>query len=356
MSNLISYAREELDTFESRSFCSVDSLALSYLAYVELPEEMGAARTHEGMRVAELYRAEYFDSYFPGLSNPESRVEMLSAVCASPRFRDVRICDYRKEFSEEAEMQFCAMTFLLPGNTVYIAYKGTDSSFVGWKEDFNLLFQCPVPSQTAAAKYLNEVAQKHEGTLYVGGHSKGGNLAVYAAAMCNQPIKDRITKVFSHDGPGFMDAFITSAMYQSVSERIEKTVPQLSIVGMLMEEGEYEVVESHARGFMQHDPSTWSVVNCDFVRLDKLNDMALKADEGIEKWLSDLDLEEREEFVESLYYIIEETGAEAIEDVTGDWRKAVRSAGKALRGMDPDKKSHMTQAIGDLLAAVRKAN
>ena len=161
--NMLDYVRTELDTFDGRGFCTVDSLVLSWLAYTRLPADdpaLAPALGWEGVRLADLYRAEYFATYYAGMWGEEPGLDLLAAVAASPRFRDVRVMGYVDAIDPQAEKQFAAMTFRLTEDLSYVAFRGTDASLVGWKEDFNLAYRCPVPSQTEAARYLGAVAAR----------------------------------------------------------------------------------------------------------------------------------------------------------------------------------------------------
>ena len=174
----------------------------------------------------------------------------------------MRVCGYRAVFDAAAEEQFAAMTFCLPNGSIYIAFRGTDSTMVGWKEDFNMSFRCPVPAQTTATSYLESAALALDGPLMCGGHSKGGNLAVYAASMCDPAVRERLVRVYSHDGPGFNEAFLGGAEYQALAAagKIDKTLPRSSIIGMIFEHQEdYAVVESCDFGLLQHNPFSWVV-------------------------------------------------------------------------------------------------
>lgn len=356
MTNVIDYAREQLDTFEQRPFCAVDSLALTFLAYITVPstDDFAAAHNWEGMRIADLYRAEHFATYFDIPWARTSGVQLLTALAASPRFRDITLHRFVQRIEQNAEMQFSAMTFRLPDGSSYVAFKGTDSTLVGWKEDFNLSFQCPVPSQVAAVAYLEVAAAQCEGPLYTGGHSKGGNLAVYAAAKCQPNVQDRIMKAYSHDGPGFLEEFMGCEGYLRVAERVDKTIPGSSIIGMLMEQGEYSVVESDAHGMMQHDPTTWQVEGCDFVRLDKLANNALFAEAAIGQWMLSLSVEQRQLFIDSMYAVLQETNAERFDELAKDWRSALPALAKALQDMDPEARSFAGKTISNLLVIAAK--
>ena len=174
MGNFVTYAEQTLETFDERAFSSVDSLILSWLSYFHYPDETGV-RSWDGVPLTELFRAEYFEQLFHGNWDPSGSRQLLSAMAASPRFRDLRLMGYTERRDDEAEKQFAALSFGLPDGSLYVAYRGTDSSFTGWKEDFNMAFQYPVPAQEEAALYLAEAAKHSSGTVRVGGHSKGGN-------------------------------------------------------------------------------------------------------------------------------------------------------------------------------------
>ena len=252
---IIDYARTHLDTFTERPLGAVDSLILSWASYLRLPEELAAARGPEGVRIAELHRAEYFEDYVRGVLQPEQGLALLTAMTASPRFRDVRLTRYTSRTDADVEMQFSAMTFLLPDGAAYVAFRGTDSSLVGWKEDFNTSFECPVPSQVEAADYLAAVAGDLDGGIITGGHSKGGNLAVYAAATVAPEVRERVVRAYSHDGPGFLPEVLATSAFVEVAPKVCKTVPQSSVIGMLLEQQEgYRVVRSRRPMLWQHDP------------------------------------------------------------------------------------------------------
>ena len=238
MRNMITYAEETLACFDRLPFNRVDSLILSWAAYLRLPEEHLEAHDWRGVRLGELLRAEDFGCLFQRHWDVGSSRRLFTALAASPRFRDIRVMGYTQQTDPEQEKQFSAMTFQLNGDMGYVAFRGTDSTLVGWKEDFNMAFQYPVPSQEEAERYLAQAAKHCKGELQVGGHSKGGNLAVYAAAHSAGEVQERIARVYSHDGPGFLGAVLRSGEFQAVTAKIDKTLPQSSLVGMLLEQQE----------------------------------------------------------------------------------------------------------------------
>ncbi len=206
--NFLTYAQTVFDPFEERSFCAVDSLVFAWLSYLRLPGDMAELTNWQGLDVRELLRAECYRDMIDDLWDPEGSRTLLEAVAANPRYRGVHVCGYRAVSDVVATEQFAAMAFRFPAGFSYLSFRGTDSTIVGWKEDFNMAFRCPVPAQESAVRYVDEAADAIDGPLLCGGHSKGGNLAVYGAAMCSDVARERIERVYSHDSPGFVEEFL----------------------------------------------------------------------------------------------------------------------------------------------------
>ena len=323
---IIDYARTHLDTFTERPLGAVDSLILSWASYLRLPEELAAARGPEGVRIAELHRAEYFEDYVRGVLQPEQGLALLTAMTASPRFRDVRLTRYTSRTDVDVEMQFAAMTFLLP--------------------DGAASFECPVPSQVEAADYLAAVAGDLDGGIITGGHSKGGNLAVYAAATVAPEVRERVVRAYSHDGPGFLPEVLATSAFVEVAPKVCKTVPQSSVIGMLLEQQEgYRVVRSRRPMLWQHDPFTWEVDGEDLVYLDHLAPDALTIDRTVSTWFAGRSTEERERFIDALYAVIGSTEALTVDELRADWAHGVRSAARAYSDLDPETRALIRETL-----------
>jgi hypothetical protein len=276
------------------------------------------------------------------------------AVAASPRYRDVKVCRYTSVFDKQAQTQFCAMTFILPdGAGAYIAFRGTDSSLVGWRESFNLAFSYPVPGQVSACAYLNEVANSLPGPLFVGGHSKGGNLAVYAATQCNEDVQDRIVAVFDHDAPGFAREFYDQAAFKRVEGRIRKTMPENALVGMLMETIEnYRVVRSRVLAVRSHDPFTWEVdVQArDFSLSQDATSTSGRGEAVLNAWIEPLDSNQRAAFVDTLFQVLEAMGVESMRDLATVGPHEVAAAAEVVVDTDAEIRHTVTEVLVRLLS------
>lgn len=346
----LTYVRERMDTFLDRPLCAIDSLVFSWLAYAHLGEDQVNACLPEGIALHEMLRAEEFDNMFGSTWDPEGSRDLLFAVCASPRFRDARLTEFRFKTARSAEEQFAAMTFILPDGSSYVAFRGTDSTIVGWKEDFNMTFLNPVPAQEEARAYLEYVASVTAGPLYVGGHSKGGNLAVYAVATCNKSCRERVVRVFSHDGPGFHREFCASDAYRNILSIMVKTVPKSSMIGAVLSEGpdcHPIIVESGGFSLFQHNPFLWEVdvESATFVEADGFTASSRYFDSTLDAWMDKYSLAERARFVDALFDVIRVTGAKRFSDIMADRKTNVLLMLEAVEGLDPD----LQQFIRDVL-------
>jgi len=350
LANIVDYAENELQTWEQRPFNSVDSLILSQLAYARFEGIVPALGAEgEWLPLRELYKAELFPSLFGGVREPALNQRLLTALAASPRFRDLKLNYYEHRLDPEKEEQFAAISFLLPDGAVYAAFRGTDGSLTGWKEDFNMAFTSPVPAQLAAERYLNAVAERTGGPLLVGGHSKGGNLAFYAAMRGKPAHQARIRNVYSHDGPGFKEGVLESQGFQAVRERVEKTLPQSSLVGMLLQQQEpYRVVESDGFWLLQHDPFSWKVENGDFLYLPELREGAQYFNRSLNQWIEGLSPAERERFTDALFQVFSSNDAGRFSPFSTDWLSNSLDRAAGLKDLDPETRRFLGQIALEL--------
>ncbi|MBQ6395600.1 MAG: DUF2974 domain-containing protein [Atopobiaceae bacterium] len=354
MANIVDYVREQKETFVERPLNRVDSLVLSWFAYMRIPEEIPGARTKEGVYLATLADDNPLN-LVGSMHDPESSIELLKAAAISPRFSELRICMAVEHSSLQQEKQFAAMTFALPDGSNYIAYRGTDNTLLGWKEDFNMAFATSVPAQVTSQSYLMLVAAETEGPLYVGGHSKGGNLAVYATMKIEDSIRDRILRCFSHDGPGFTTQTTSDPSWRNAPELVDKTVPAESLIGLLFEDEGVEpmIVKSTNPGVMQHAPFSWVVEGKDFAIDKALSYESYRTNKRIEAWLGGMTVAERERFIEILYKVVLASGEVTFTGLT----RSVRDGSLSLMlsritGLLDDDRRFFLGTLEELVATV----
>ena len=350
MNNIIDYVKSEMRTLKEWPFHAVDSLVLSQLTYLNFKDLVSGPYDDEpSVPVREIFREEYFDQLSAKTFDPVSNIALLTATVASPRFSDMTLNYFTNKIDTEIEMQFSAVTFFLGDDSVFIGFRGTDGTIIGWKEDFNMTFTYPLPAQEAGLLYMNSVSGfiPKSATVRAGGHSKGGNIAVYAAMKCHPSFRKRITDIYNHDGPGFLREVLEGDEFRMVADRIRKTLPQSSVFGMLLHQQEcYSVLESTGfSGFVQHIPFNWIVEDGDFRYLEKLKRGSLHTQDTVNDWLLKLTPEERKHFVDTLFQLVEATEAHKLTDLTADWPKAVLKFLTAAKDLDPDTKKFVQSAI-----------
>lgn len=334
-------------TFAERPMTDVDSLVFCQFCYlkfdgmVPLVTENRRFVNMKQLREHADYEKLYADERFE-----KNNRALFEAMYESRRFRTLKMNCYINIVEPEWETQFSAITFFLDDGTMYIAFRGTDETIIGWKEDFNMAFRYPVPSQEYAAKYLNMVTGKLHNRFYVGGHSKGGNVAVYAAMKCTEAVKERILKIYSMDGPGFPKEVLKEKEYEEIEDRIVKILPHSSLVGMLFETSDhYKVVESKTFGLLQHDPFTWLLDKGEFIYVKNLSSLQKKRDEALNDWVCALPVKDRKIFVDTLYQVISASHAENLIDFTADWKKSMNGVVSAMKEIDADTKQTLKKII-----------
>jgi len=351
MANIFDYLEWRGDlNFGRDGFNEVDNLILSVLAYVEyegvVSGEIDGQRTTLS-KVAEYYQNHRFTS--PAFyDNPffKKIPDLLQKTAATPRFHDIELSGYVNRIDDENSNQFSALVFSIDAGYSYISFRGTDDTIAGWKEDFEMSFMDEIPSQKQAAEYINAVCPKLEGGFYLGGHSKGGNLAVYAATQVVDKIRHRIKGIFNNDGPGFQADVIQGEGYQGMLDRINTYVPKSSVVGMLLEHGEeYKVVKSSGLGIMQHNALNWEVKGPGFVYEDELTRNSRDTDKALRACLSNLSIEQRSDFIDALFDIVQATGAHTLSELSKEKLNAIDTMVKTFKNMDPSSQAILKRTI-----------
>lgn len=352
------YLREYGDvSFLERPMNDVDSLVLCQLAYLKFDGLVpGIEGNERSVTLRELAGHPDAAGLFADERYEKDNRELFEAMLAGRRFCDLKLNCYINVIEKERETQFSAVTYILEDNTIYVAFRGTDETIVGWKEDFNMAFLSPVPGQAMSVKYLNIVTEKFCNSFYVGGHSKGGNFAVYSAMNCAPYVQDRILKIYSMDGPGFRPEILEKCGYDRIADRVVKLLPHSSMVGMLFEwDTQYRVVEARSFGLAQHNPYNWKVKDGEFVMAEDIYQRARMADNTINEWIMSLDEQQTRLFVDTLYQVISASEAEDLIAITADWKRSMLGVVSALKEVDEDTVKALQEVVKGLfeLAKVR---
>lgn len=342
MANFLDYLdwRGDID-FKTSPFNEVDALILCQIEYNNIDNLVPVEFTKKGITLRELaYRFRTAPDFTKrsdvgAMLNPLT-VNILQTAAESVRFGSLKLCGYKNIIDTRKEEQFSAVTFVFDDNSFFIAYRGTDDTIVGWKEDCDLGWKDTVPAQQDALAYLEQASKALRGGILIGGHSKGGNLAVFAATKASDKIKERIISVFNNDGPGFKSEFFQSEEYRSISKKIYTFVPQLSIVGMLFSHAdEYSTVESDEKGLHQHDPFSWHVSAHHFVERPDTDEQSKIIGKTVNGWFSELSNENKELFVSTVFGVLKDTNATTNSELTANWWESIQKILKAMKELDP---------------------
>lgn len=353
MADIIDYLKWRGDlTFNQSPFNEIDNLILSQITYVNFDGIVPGPQYEETLPLYTV--CDLFFKIHTEKEINENRTffrlvpTLMKYAAETERFKNIRLGNYVNRLDTTEQKQFCALYYYLDEQTAYVAYRGTDDSLIGWKEDFNMSFMESVPSQLEAVSYLNDTAPPYK-KLYIGGHSKGGNLAIYASVHCNPRIKENIIHIFNNDGPGFNHQMLAHTDYKAILPKITTIVPQSSIIGMLLEhEEDYIVIKSKQTAFMQHDAMSWETLGTHFVYCEELSKGSQLLDTAIKSWLSELTVSDRELFIETLYHIVTTTGAKTLSDLTRSKLKKINLLLKTYHSMDEATRSMLVDTIKKL--------
>ena len=360
MSNLIDYVAWRGDLPLSYApFNDTDALVLCQISYLNLDGLLGSG-FGEQVTLSELASRFRTSEDYKSRSNPGVMINKLSVQLFldagdSVRFGSIGVCGYETKLDLEKEEQFSAVTYLPGDKYAFTVFRGTDDTIVGWKEDFNMGVLETVPAQTDAVIYLQNAMEHIHSDFRIGGHSKGGNLAVYAAAMVSEKLRKRIAEVYNLDGPGFRDDTIASPEFQAVIPRLRSFYPQFSIIGMLFSHaGSYTVVESEQSGIMQHDPFSWHVSRSGLVTLPGFDEKSKHFHKTFNAWFLALPEEQRAKFVETLFSVLQATDARTNTELESNWLGNSAKIIRALAKLDPESRDNVLKTMQMLFQIAKK--
>ena len=342
------YWRGDL-TFEKIPFGKIDALLLSHLSYClfdgVVPDSFKKRKTLA--QVCKDFSAlpDYEQRINIGFLINKRTMELLFKCAETERFRNIELCGFRSIYNEENVEQFAAVTYLIDGKPV-VALRGTDDTIVGWKEDFNIAWLPQIPAQKDALEYFSEAAGALKGDIVLVGHSKGGNLVINTAVKCGKDLQKRISEVYNFDGPGFDSAFFETSEYKAVENRIRSFYPAFSVVGMIFHHPKnYEIIKSDAFAFWQHDAMSWQLMGSEFVNEADFVDESKLFYSAFNEWIDKLDTEKKKRFVETMFCILEASGAKTNNEIEKDALKATARMIAAYADMDRERRNEMRKIL-----------
>lgn len=346
MGTMIDYVKKySAYTFSEMPFNEVDALVLSQFSYMKwdgcIPELMDGK---ESVSILEMKEQMDDNFVFSDERYAKKNRALFYAMVDGPRFNQIQCNYFTNIIDETVETQFCAMVCFLPSTHPVVVFRGTDENIVGWKEDFNMAFSKPVAGQRLAAIYLNQVSKCFDDSFVVCGHSKGGNFAVYSSINVNAEVQERISVIYSFDGPGFRPEILHCEDYDKICQKICKLIPRSSLVGMLLENHEdYEVIASYNHGMMQHDPFSWKVQELEFKRVSKMDASRLVRSNAFNEWVLKLDDNQLLIFVETLFNVLKECDIKTTYEIQDDFKNKATQIVTAGMNLDVELKNQMIE-------------
>ena len=359
MKNMLDYIKEFGHvSFEERAFSEIDALVLTELEYLPLEKVVPSDENGEDfVTVKEI--AEYMQEHKQELfdENPmmitQERHEVSQVIADAPRFQSLKFFGVVSEWDKDTTKQFAAVTVEVEPSVRLVVFRGTDETLIGWKEDFLMTYSPLVAAQTDAKEYLAKQASLWDGDLMISGHSKGGNLAIYAAATQVEDVQLRIVDIFCFDSPGLYRSVLETKGYQNIVPLAMRYIPQDSLVGLMLEsEVPYVIVKSNATGAMQHSAMTWEIEDGQFIKMEKLTKNSQLNDQTFKKWTESVSDEELELFWNVFFELLFSVGIDTVNDLYGEFMHYVQEFLKAAGNMDEEKRELLTR-IALLLVSTR---
>ena len=350
MKNMLDYIKEFGHvSFEERAFSEIDALVLTELEYLPLEKVVPSDENGENfVTVKEI--AEYMQEHKQELfdENPmmitQERHEVSQVIADAPRFQSLKFFGVVSEWDKDTTKQFAAVTVEVEPSVRLVVFRGTDETLIGWKEDFLMTYSPLVAAQTDAKEYLAKQASLWGGDLMISGHSKGGNLAIYAAATQEEDVQLRIVDIFCFDSPGLYRSVLETKGYQNIVPLAMRYIPQDSLVGLMLEsEVPYVIVKSNATGAMQHSAMTWEIEDGQFIKMEKLTKNSQLNDQTFKKWTESVSDEELELFWNVFFELLFSVGIDTVNDLYGQFMHYVQEFLKAAGDMDEEKRELLTR-------------
>lgn len=342
-------------TFSELPFTDVDNLLLCEIFYMPFEKVLYKGFNDKPVLFSDACKKVFaYNGYkhiSPGFLMNNYISQKMMALAETVRYKDVKVYACESVFGTEPAVQFAAMTFILPDDTKVVVYRGTDDTWVGWKEDIDIYTKKGIPSHKLCVDYLERVAKDFpDGDIIICGHSKGGHVALHSALYCDESVRNRIERVYNNDGPGFYSYnYIESKPYNEIINKYRHFVPDCSFVGMLLvHDNDYIPVKStRLFGMLQHDLATWKIKGTQLLTRDDLTFVARVTDLVLKKMLYNMDEEKTNNFEAVLSAVIAGMGQVNITNFSKNLISSLKGAIDTWSSIDePAKELFRTTFVG----------
>lgn len=308
MNDIFEYIEEYKNfKFSQMGVTEIDNAIFSRLAYLDFTP-------FAGKTIGEI--SEEYPFSENEKKTMEQTQELLKALSNTKRYEYITVCDASEIFDEDSANAFYAVTFEIQNDLFFIAFRGTDDTIASYYEDAELAYTFPIRSQTAALSYVSTALFNRVGKFYLGGHSKGGNLALFAFLFLREDEKDRIIRVYNNDGPGFPEEISAVIFTHSTRDKIISILPEDSIIGrMLTLGGKIKIVKSDALPTSQHNMFTWEINGAEFADGKKFSLLSEYMEDSLSESLENLPPEKIKRVTETIFSIAKNSGIKSLKDI-----------------------------------------
>lgn len=333
----------------------VDRLIFSQLAYMDFESvtEAGCPFSYALAHASFADSPDPSEARFSFQKKDDRRLALLASTC--PRYESVRFAGFVRRYDAQAETQFAALALHVADHHLLVAFRGTDNTLAGWKEDFNLAFMDEIPAQRMAVAYSEEVSRSAR-TVTLTGHSKGGNLALYTACACSCALQDKIDLAVSFDGPGLNENVIRSEGFARVQGRMRAVLPKASLIGRLFQQPQdVRLIDSRVFSLLQHYPYFWKTGSMDFIYLARPTAVSALMGGTLMGLIRRLPPDAREQLICSVYEIFSSAEADTLNALASAWLRSAYSIVSGFFKTDPETRRLFLRALAALLSAAAEA-
>ena len=300
--------------FNEKPFNEVDKLILANLSYVNFKDLISS--NDKNKKRLEDVEKEFIEKKYQIEKNImaiKGGIKLLRLMAKSNRYKDLLLYNYERVINEEE--QFGVLTIEINKDLVYVSFEGTTEDMIGWEEDFRMCFEFPIKSQRRAIKYLNKHFTFKKVNIILGGHSKGGNLALVSSMYCNFLVRRKIKEIYSYDGPGLLKKYLNTRKYKKIDSRYKHIIPNNSMIGMMLYTKDDEVIKSKSFGLLSHFAFYWQVSDNDLIK-DTLNKSSIELHKSIDEWMEKYNLEEKKIFVKEMFDVFRKNKVYTVNEIS----------------------------------------
>jgi hypothetical protein len=345
--NVISYIKRHGDIpFKKEPLNEIDKLIFALLSYIDYAGIFNGKNKKTIQDIATIYFSNHHKE--KNIIAIKNSIRILKIIKDETRYKDLLLYNY--VYIGNNTQQFSAISIEINPSLVYVSFEGTDHLISGWEEDFKMGYKFPVKAQKRAIKYINKYFRFKDCNLIIGGHSKGGNLALVSSMYCKKQVRDKIMNVYSYDGPGLRTIEYNSKRYENIKNKYKLIVPNYSIVGLILKNSNnYTTIKSNSIGLMAHNTFTWQIIGNTFIKT-KISTFSDILDKGIDEWIEMYNKKQKKKFVKEIFNVFKRTNITSLIDIMNNYKLLIKIL-REIKQVDNEVAKMLKEFIAILIRA-----